>query len=148
MKQRYRLFQRTGGMLYCVDNVTRKQISLKTKDRDEASRLLNAKNEAERQPAINLQIARAYLLAGDSGIATRTWQHVMDEMAKTKRGPTLARWQTAIKEAPFDIIRDRVVIESRAEHFLDMLAMGTVSTNIFLRRLHNFALDMNWLPAP
>ena len=53
-----------------------------------------------------------------------------------------------MKEAPFDIIRGRVVIESRAEHFLDVLAVGTVSTNTFLRRLHNFALDMNWLPAP
>ena len=25
---------------------------------------------------------------------------------------------------------------------------GTVSTNLYLRRLHNFALDMNWLPWP
>lgn len=24
--------------------------------------------------------------------------------------------------------------------------MGTVSTNVFLRRAHNFALDMGWLP--
>jgi hypothetical protein len=29
-----------------------------------------------------------------------------------------------------------------------MLDTGTVCTNIFLRRLHNFALDMSWLPAP
>jgi len=35
-----------------------------------------------------------------------------------------------------------------AEHFLDVLSTGTVSTNIFLRRLHNFALDLGWLPAP
>jgi hypothetical protein len=25
---------------------------------------------------------------------------------------------------------------------------GTVSTNIYLRRLHNFAIDMGWLLAP
>jgi len=25
---------------------------------------------------------------------------------------------------------------------------GTVSTNVFLRRLHNFCLGMNWLPSP
>jgi integrase len=25
---------------------------------------------------------------------------------------------------------------------------GTVSTNVFLRRLHNFCVDMNWLPWP
>jgi len=23
---------------------------------------------------------------------------------------------------------------------------GSISTNIYLRRIHNFALDMNWLP--
>ena len=51
-------------------------------------------------------------------------------------------------ECPFDFIRNRPLIESRAEHFLEVLNTGTVSTNIFLRRLHNFALDMNWLLAP
>jgi integrase len=40
------------------------------------------------------------------------------------------------------------LIDTRAEHFLSLFNTGTVSTNIFLRRLHNFALDMNWLPAP
>jgi integrase len=29
-----------------------------------------------------------------------------------------------------------------------VLQLGTVSTNIYLRRLHNFCLDMNWLPWP
>ena len=28
-----------------------------------------------------------------------------------------------------------------------MLRSGTVSTNAFLRKVHNFAVDMNWLPA-
>jgi integrase len=28
-----------------------------------------------------------------------------------------------------------------------VLRTGTVSTNAFLRKVHNFALDMNWLPA-
>ena len=28
------------------------------------------------------------------------------------------------------------------------LKAGTVSTNVFLRRLHNFCVDMNWLPWP
>ncbi len=28
-----------------------------------------------------------------------------------------------------------------------MLKKGTVSTNCYLRKTHNFALDMNWLPA-
>jgi integrase len=29
-----------------------------------------------------------------------------------------------------------------------VLEKGTVATNVFLRRIHNFALDMNWLPCP
>ena len=43
---------------------------------------------------------------------------------------------------------DRVILETNAEHFLRVLEDGTVSTNIYLRRIHNFALDMNWLPVP
>ena len=87
MKQRFRLFQRRGGAFYSVDNVTGKQTSLRTEYREEAQRLLNAKNEAERQPAINLQIARAYLLASDTGIATRTWHDVMEEVRRRKTAP-------------------------------------------------------------
>jgi integrase len=72
----------------------------------------------------------------------------MDEAAKTKRGEAQARWIRGVKEKPFDRIRNLPVIETRAEHFIAMLDIGTVCTNIFLRRLHNFALDMSWLPAP
>jgi len=32
--------------------------------------------------------------------------------------------------------------------FLKVLEAGSVATNVFLRRIHNFALDMNWLPWP
>jgi hypothetical protein len=45
------------------NNETGKQETLRTKDRAAAERILNAKNEATRQPFINLQIARAYLQA-------------------------------------------------------------------------------------
>jgi hypothetical protein len=50
-------------MFYFVDNAKGKQTSLNTKDQDEALRLVNAKNEANRQPAINLEIARASSLS-------------------------------------------------------------------------------------
>jgi hypothetical protein len=46
---------------YTHDNKTGKQESLGTADRTEAERLLNAKNEAQRNPTINLHIARGYL---------------------------------------------------------------------------------------
>src|ERR1043166_7185877 len=148
MKQRYRLFRRRGGVFYSVDNVTGKQISLKTEKEDEALRLVNARNEAERQPVINLQIARAYLMVSDPAAVTRTWQHVMDEMGKLKKGVTRERWDRAMKEGPFDRIRNITLLETKAEHLIRALTTGTVSTNIFLRRLHNFSLDMSWLPTP
>ena len=40
------------------------------------------------------------------------------------------------------------MIETQAENFLNALESGTVSTNVHLRKVHNFALDMNWLPCP
>ena len=49
MKQQYRLFRR-ADVYYVHDNLTGKQESLRTKDRDEAKRLFHAKNEALRQP--------------------------------------------------------------------------------------------------
>src|SRR4029077_18657538 len=119
-----------GQTYYCEDTLTRKQTSLKTKDRDVAERLLHSKNEAEQQPAINLQIARAYLTATDSQISTRTWQCVMDETAKTKKGTTHERWTRAMSDKAFDSIRSLPVLQTRAEHFLRVLQNGTVCTNI------------------
>ena len=46
------------------------------------------------------------------------------------------------------MIRERVIIETQAEHLLAALKAGTVSTNVHLRKLHNFCLAMGWLPWP
>jgi len=149
MRQRYRLYRRkVGGRYYLHDDLTGKQVSLGTTDRATAVRLFHSKNESVRQPAVNLQIARAYLAASDPQIATRNWQFVMDEMVKLKRDATQHRWQTAIKDRAYDSIRHLPVLETRPEQFLRVLETGTVSTNVYLRRLHNFALDMTWLPWP
>ena len=148
MKNRYRVFRRGWGTYYCEDLVTKKQTTLKTRDKDEAYRLVAAQNENEDAPAFSLHLARVYWKAGDPVAAQRTWQHVMDEIPKLKTGETQHRWLTAIKDAAFDSIRNMVVLETQAEHFLKVLEVGSVSTNIYLRRVHNFALDMNWLPWP
>ena len=148
MKQRYRVFLRPWGTFYCEDLVTGKQETLKTRDKDEAFRLVAAKNENEKAPAFSLHLARVYWKAGDPAGATRTWQHVMDEIPKLKKGNTRNRWLTAIKDKALDSIRNMVVLETQAEHFLKVLEKGSVCTNIYLRRIHNFALDMNWLLGP
>jgi integrase len=148
MKERYRLFLRRKTVYYAFDNSTKTFQSLKTKDKQEAERLLVALNEAGKQPAMNLSLARVYLKHSDPMVAERTWQHVLDEIIKLKSGPTQYRWQNAAKDKAFDLVRDRLLIETQAEQFLAVLKKGTVSTNAFLRKTHNFALDMNWLPAP
>ncbi len=146
MKQRYTVFRRENGIYYSLDTVTKKRNSLNTTDREEAKRFLNAINEACKQPAINLQIAQVYLQHSDPNFAKRTWQHVMDEMGRNKSGSTKKRWDVAMKDKAFDLFRDLALIKTQAEHFFDALHRGTVSTNVFLRRVQNFALDMDWIP--
>jgi integrase len=149
MRQRYRLYRRkNGGRYYIHDDVTGKQDSLHTTDRATALRLFHSRGEAQQQPAVNLQIARAYLAASDPQIAIRNWQFVMDEVVKLKKDQTQHRWQTAIKDKAFDNIRHLPLLETRPEHFLRVLEAGKVSTNVYLRRIHNFAVDMTWLPWP
>lgn len=147
MKQRFSMFRR-GAVFYCEDTTTKKQTSLRTKSEEEARAILHSKNEAYRQPHLNLQIARTYLAATDPKLAMRPWRTVMEDMAKTKTGPTLRRHLMAMKDPAFDSIRDMPILETQAEHFLRVLDEGCVSTNVFLRRVHNYAIGMNWLPWP
>lgn len=149
MKRRYILYRRKrGGMFYIEDTETRKQESTGTRNRIEATSLLNARNESVRQPHLNLQIAKAYLAGTDSGVATRTWQQALDAIVETKSGSTQDRWRRAAKETALDHIRHRVILETQAEHLFACLKAGTVSTNVHLRKLHNFCIAMNWLPWP
>jgi hypothetical protein len=46
----------------------------------------------------------------------------------------------------FDIIRNVPILETQSAHVLKVLGAGTVVTNVFLRRIHNFALELGWLP--
>ncbi len=148
MKTRFRLFRRASGVFYIEDSTTLRQESLKTKDRIVAQRLCHAKNSAHEQPALNLQLARTYLAASDPEVAKRTWQTAMEAVVATKSGVTRERWERAIKDHAFDAIRNLRILETQAERLLHVLQVGTVATNVFLRRLHNFAVDMNWLPWP
>ena len=143
---KYRVFRRKSGIWYIQDRESGEQHSLRTSNESEANRLLSAKNEAVYQPAaINLQLARAYISASDPKLGTRTWQEVMEQIVSMKRAETQRRWLVAIKDKNFDSIRKLAVLETRADHFLKVLADRKVSTNAYLRRIHNFALAMDWL---
>src|SRR5580692_12811579 len=150
MKTRYRLICRgiRGGAYYCVDTKTGKRTSLGTTNADDARQVVEAKNNSERQPMLNLQIAKAYLAGTDNGIATRTWQQAIEALTNTKQGANQHRWRTAAKDKALAPLLPKVIIETQGELLLQALQKGTVSTNVFLRRLHNFCVDMNWLPWP
>ena len=148
MNAKYRMYRRQRGVFYVFDRQTGQRESLQTADENEARRLLHARNEAHQQPLINRQIARAYLAVGDPQITRRTWADVTAEIIKLKTGVTQTRWQVASKDHAFQALRDLPVFATQAEHFLRALERGGVSTNVYLRRIHNFALDMGWLPGP
>lgn len=147
MKSKFRLFRR-GRKFWSEDTQSRKQESLRTGDRQEASILLHAKNEAFRQPTLNLQIAQTYLRAVDPEIGKRTWQYAMAEIVKLKQGPTRERYAAAFLDYAFDSIREMPILQTPSSQLLRVLEVGSVSTNVFLRRVHNFVLDMQWLPWP
>jgi len=132
-------------VFYLKNKITGAQTSLKTEDREEAVRLLNAMNDSETQPAMNLSLARVYLNGADPKLGTRTWQEVMEHIAALKTDETRRRWDVAIKDRNFDGIRLLCVAETRPEHFYKALEDGKVSTNVYLRRIHNHALGMEWL---
>ncbi len=148
MKQRFRILQRAGGVFYLHDNQTGKRKSLETTVKLVAQRLLQAQNAAHEQPILNLQLARTYLSATNPEMVKRTWQQVFDEIIKTKRDNTADRWIRAASDTSFDVIKSLPLFETQSHHFLKVLELGTVSTNVYLRRVHNFALDMSWLLAP
>jgi len=96
-----------------------------------------------------------WLISGKSArqVAAELDVNVLDEIIGLKTGPTQTRWKSAARDQAFDLMRDRVLIETQAEHLLAVLRAGTVSTNAFLRKVHNFAvdpykffeLDIDWL---
>src|SRR5262245_9238578 len=104
MSLKYRMFRR-GPVFYLHNNETGEQESLRTKIHREAQALLHARNEPQRNAALNLQIGRAYLAASDPQMMTRTWADVMREIIELKsqdKEPTLRRWNVAVKNKAFD----------------------------------------------
>jgi integrase len=70
------------------------------------------------------------------------------QLSAKKTNATKIRWQRAAECKAFDLIRNLIVANTKADEFLQVLASGGVSVNVYLRQLHNYALDMNWLLAP
>ena len=148
MQLKYRLYRRSNGIFYWQENDSKRQGSLNTRDRQEAQLLLTAKNESHRQPTLNLAIARAYLAAHDPGMAGRTWQVVMDEMATHGIPSTQTRCTRAFRSKAYNLIRNKPLVQTTGEDLLRIIHGNGNCVAHYLRRLHNLALDLGWLPWP
>jgi len=69
-------------------------------------------------------------------------------LVKQKQGSNFVRWERAVRDQRFNSIRNLPLVETRSDHFLKLLEGCKVSSNVFLRRIHNFALAMDWLLKP
>ncbi len=147
MKTKYTLFRR-GGMFYMQDSATGKQTSLRTRDETEAKSLLEARNAAQRQPILNLHLARAYLTASDPAFVERTWQAVMEQLQSRGKDSSRERYKTVFKSHHYDNLRNKKLLETTADDFFAVFKLNKPSINNFLKRLHNFALSLGWIALP
>src|ERR1035437_6785809 len=147
MNAKYTLFRR-DGIYYSQDSATGQQKSLRTRDETEALQLINARNEAHRQPVLNLQLARAYMTASDPAFVERTWQTVMAQLQARGQESSRARYASVFKSPSFDGLRNKRLMETTADDFLAVFKDGKVSIVYFLKRLHNFALSLGWIALP
>jgi integrase len=147
MKTKYTMFRR-NGVYYSQDTATGQQKSLRTRDEAEATSLLYAFNEAQRQPVLNLHLARAYLTASDPAFVERTWQTVMGQLQARGKDSSRDRYASVFKSPDFDLLRHKKLLETTADDFFAVFKDGKVSIVNFLKRLHNFSLSLGWIAVP
>jgi integrase len=147
MKQKFWLCKRKNTF-FSFEVGSRKRESLHTCNKEEAKRIIRAKNDAAAQPAINLSIAKAYLVGADSKLVERTWNLVIQDFCAVKKESTRLRRERATRSKVFDIIRKKRLVETTAEDFYAVINAGGIFTCDVLRCLHNMALGMGWILSP
>src|SRR5947209_11227248 len=145
---KYRLYRRRNGVFYWQENDSSRQGTLRTSDRREAERLLNAMNESHRETTLNLNVARAYLAAHDPRMAQRTWQAVMDETATHGIPSTQHRCARGFRSKAYDPIRNKPLVQTTGADLLVIIHANGNCVAHYLRRLHNLAVDVGWLAWP
>src|SRR5260221_7452 len=141
MKQKFWLCKRQS-IFFSFDSETGKRESLHTSSKAEAQEIIRAKNQASNQPAINISIAKAYLIGADPKLVERTWDFVMREFCAVKKDSTRLRRERAIKSEAFNFIRNKRLVETTAEDFHAVIKSSGVFVLQVLRCLHNLALGM------
>ena len=124
-----------------------KHTSLKTKDPQQAQRILDARLMVRTLPAIAAEVGRAYLREGDPEAASHTWRKAIQEClgCQKRNKATQKRIEYAAKDKALIPLLDRPVGETKATDIFEAIRNGGVATNVFLRRFHNFAMELGWL---
>lgn len=150
-QKRFRLFRKGAyGTFYVEDAITRRQTSLKTRDRTEAERLYQARCESAEAPERAFRVGMAYVGSTDPQAATRTWRDVIEAYANTHPvgSSTRHRILSAGRDRALAPLLRTPLLRTRPDDILAAVACGKVSTNAYLRRFHNLALDLGWLARP
>ena len=139
-----------GGRYYAEEIETGLRKSLKKADRDEAENLLHALNESSRNPQLNQRMAHVYLAGSDPDALSPTCEDVTDPIIASKPADSGSHYRRNIasKDTASGLLREKPLLNTTPYLLLAVLKKGTVSTNVYLRRIQNFALDMGWLPWP
>ena len=150
MQDKFRLYRRPNGMFYAEEYHTRHRESLQTKD-EARSAPPDCRQEPSRHPARFQSGNGEGVSQGPRPAVLRAHvESVSDAVQHTYEGPTKARWEKFIRSEPMQGVLEKKLIQTTSSDFLAVLnhPEAGVSTNVFLRILHNRALDLGWIVQP
>ena len=97
---------------------------------------------------MSLALGKFYISQSNPQMATRTWQDAMTELSSHGEEASQARYAREFKSAAFNIIRNKLIIETTSDDLKAVLKRGGASTTTFLRPLHNLVVGNQWVPMP
>jgi integrase len=72
----------------------------------------------------------------------------MEQLQSRGRDTSRERYVTVFKSSCFDALRHKKLLETTADDFFAVFKESKVSIVYFLKRLHNFALNLGWIAVP
>jgi integrase len=72
----------------------------------------------------------------------------MEQLQARGKDSSRERYASVFKSPSFDGLRNKKLLETNADDLLAIFKEGKVSIIHFLKRLHNFALDLGWIAVP
>ncbi|MGO8929295.1 MAG: hypothetical protein ACLQU3_20710 [Limisphaerales bacterium] len=125
MKQAFGLVRRPWGVFYLKHKITGEQKSLKTSDKCEAQRILQAHNESECQPHFNLSLARVYLNGADPKLTktgcTRLPKTLQNSGGTSANGAGI-RWQPWQRQ--IEVLVGNTFLDRKMEKLIKPLKVG------------------------